>query len=184
MDDGQRAQLTPPTPTDEQMQMHSPISHTNALGFGRHDSQIAPQSLFDSIHHGFYANRAVSPSGSVNGVGRQEHLEPPPSYEVLGKQFNALQTRVNELELINGLYRGEAARADERVRETEEREAALKKRIEELEEQLIRGEKRLRDLEERISADGPDSKKRRIGSEDGNDSVSDGSRRSSTSWRS
>ncbi|KAF2201265.1 GATA type zinc finger protein Asd4 [Delitschia confertaspora ATCC 74209] len=138
----------------------SPISRTNTPGLP-HPSNIAPQHLFEQALHpeAFHSPslptfplRQPSPTStsSVNG----SHLEPPLSYDALAAQNNSLKTRVNELEVINELFRGrvieleknenDARHSEMTARQTEaqlraeleqmrQREADLKRRLDELE---------------------------------------------------
>jgi GATA-binding protein, other eukaryote len=119
--------------------------------------------MFDSVtldHQAFYSPsisqnpfRPASPSASSATGNGITHLEPPQTVEAR----KALQTRVSELEVINGLFSGrvqelelsvdESKRKEEITREVERkvqaeleqalsREAELKRRVEELEAEL------------------------------------------------
>ncbi|KAF2456264.1 hypothetical protein BDY21DRAFT_288158 [Lineolata rhizophorae] len=116
-------------------------------------ANIAPQHVFDGmaadahtpfpLHH---AARSRSPSSqlptfhvrqpspvgsavsSVNGssatpTSQSHHLEAPPTYDALLAQANALKTRVSELEVINGLFRGRVAELENSEQEARRCEA-------------------------------------------------------------
>ncbi|KAF2837184.1 hypothetical protein M501DRAFT_937899 [Patellaria atrata CBS 101060] len=147
---------------------NSPVSRTGTPA--HHPSNIAPQHLFDGVTLNGHADMHNSPSlptfpsfnfrqpspsaSSING----SHLEPPATYE-------ALKTRVAELEVINNLFRErvaelEASEQDARrnelmARETESklrseidesqtRETELKRRVEELEAEVGPKPKRMK----------------------------------------
>jgi GATA-binding protein len=148
---------------------NSPVSRTNTPGVAslhQHNSNIAPQHMFDSVtlgDHGFNpANtlpalqlRQPSPGSTSSLVDR--HLEAPQTFEGLLASNTSLKTRVSELEVINELFRGRVAeleqsdatarRSEMIVRDSEarlrrslddaqRREDDLKRRIGELELQL------------------------------------------------
>ncbi|KAK0890285.1 GATA zinc finger protein 3 [Friedmanniomyces endolithicus] len=135
---------------------------------------IAPQHIFDTVSltvapdyppTSAYIHRQPSPSSlSLNGhtttSSHQQHQQqhtletPPQTYDALLAQNSHLRTRVSELEVINGLFRGrvgeleaseqEARRAERRGEEeirrlradlesAEERAEEARRRIEELE---------------------------------------------------
>ncbi|OJJ47216.1 hypothetical protein ASPZODRAFT_64636 [Penicilliopsis zonata CBS 506.65] len=147
---------------------NSPISRTETPGLSamqQHNSNIAPQHMFDSVTltdhvlnppNTLPALQLHQPSPSSNTVV-DRHLEAPQTYEGLLAANTSLKTRVNELELINGLFRGRvteleqsdatARRSEMIVRDSEarlrrsledahRREEDLKRRIAELERQL------------------------------------------------
>ncbi|EDN10170.1 hypothetical protein HCAG_05973 [Histoplasma mississippiense (nom. inval.)] len=94
---------------------NSPVSRTNTPGF-QHHSNIAPQHMFDSVtlsDHSFNPSTAVlpslqlhNPSISSTSSANDRHLEAPQTYEGLLAANTSLKTRINELELINELFRG------------------------------------------------------------------------------
>jgi len=158
---------TSPGPSDRS---NSPISRTNTPGIPsiqHHNSNIAPQHLFDSVtltDHGFNPSNTLpalqlrQPSpGSTSSVA-DRHLDVPQTFEGILALNTSLKTRVSELEVINELFRGRvteleqsdaAARRSEMIaRESEarlrqslneahRREDDLKRRISELEQQLV-----------------------------------------------
>ena len=144
---------------------NSPLSRTETPGFASmqaHNSNIAPQHMFDSVTRG---DNALNSSGSLpslplrqpspSAVDRQ--LDSPQTYESLLALNTSLKTRVSELDLINELFRGRVAELEQsdasarrsemiardseaRLRrsleESQRREEELKRRVSELECQL------------------------------------------------
>ena len=108
--------------------------------------------------------RPPSPGSSSSNADR--HLEPPQTYDGLLQANSALKTRVNELEVINGLYQGhvrqyqqdqqppapqaemipqdssDEASLRQLLQQSQQREEDLNRRLEELERELAeaRGE--------------------------------------------
>ncbi|KAJ5136357.1 hypothetical protein N7448_004911 [Penicillium atrosanguineum] len=145
---------------------NSPLSRTETPGFAAmhgHNSNIAPQHMFDSVTRG---DGTLSSSGglpslplrqpSPSAVDRQLG-ESPQTYESLLALNTSLKTRVSELDLINELFRGRVAELEQsdasarrsemiardseaRLRrsldESQRREENLKRRVEELEHQI------------------------------------------------
>ncbi|KAL4795321.1 hypothetical protein BDV19DRAFT_398978 [Aspergillus venezuelensis] len=125
-----------------------------------HNSNIAPQHMFDSVTSGDHTSqlpvlRQPSPTSTTAPVDR--HHEPPQTYEDLLAANTSLKTRVSELDLINGLFRGRVAELEQsdatarrsemilrdsevRLRrsldDSQRREEELKRRVAELERQL------------------------------------------------
>ncbi|KAJ5287320.1 Zinc finger NHR/GATA-type [Penicillium angulare] len=148
---------------------NSPLSRTETPGFGSmhaHNSNIAPQHMFDSVTRG---DGTLHSSGSLpslplrqpspSAIDRQ--LDSPQTYESLLALNTSLKTRVSELDLINELFRGRVAELEQsdasarrsemiardsesRTRrsldESQLREEELKRRISDLERQLGTGE--------------------------------------------
>ncbi|KAL1994856.1 hypothetical protein VTN49DRAFT_1043 [Thermomyces lanuginosus] len=149
---------------------NSPISRTDTPGLAhlqQQNSNIAPQHVFDSVSVG---DQSFNPSSSLPTLQLRQpspgessssavdrNMEVPQTYEGLLAVNTSLKTRVSELELINGLFRGRvseleqsdaaARRAEMIARESEARarrelEEALrmvddlKRRVSELEQQL------------------------------------------------
>jgi GATA-binding protein len=115
----------------------SPLSHN-------HQSNIAPQAMFDSVtldHNAFYSSpslsqnpfRPISPSGLSQSGGAYHG-------DVL-VETKALQTRVSELEVINGLFKGSVQELEVRVEDHKRAEEMAKE-----ETRLIRN-----DLEAQIA---------------------------------
>lgn len=127
-----------------------------------HNSNIAPQHMFDSVTRG---DGSLNSSGNMpslplrqpspSAVDRQ--LESPQTYESLLALNTSLKTRVSELDLINELFRGRVAELEQsdasarrsemiardsesRLRrsldESQHREEELKRRVSDLERQL------------------------------------------------
>ncbi|PCH03272.1 hypothetical protein PENOC_039660 [Penicillium occitanis (nom. inval.)] len=149
---------------------NSPVSRTDTPGMSslhQHNSNIAPQHMFDSVTLGdssfnpantLPALQLRQPSpGSTSSMAVDRHLEVPQTYEGLLAANTSLKTRVSELEVINGLFRGRVAELEQsdatarrsemiardseaRLRRSLEdsqlREEDLKRRISELEQQL------------------------------------------------
>ncbi|KAK1143523.1 GATA zinc finger protein 3 [Aspergillus melleus] len=149
----------PRTETPGASSMHQPHAPT------QHNSNIAPQHMFDSVtlgEHGLSASNGLpatqlrQPSPTATSA-EDRHLESPQTYEGLLAANTSLKTRVSELEFINELFRGRvteleqsnaAARRSEmivrdsevRLRrsldDSERREDELKQRIAEMERQI------------------------------------------------
>jgi GATA-binding protein len=135
----------------------------------QHNSNIAPQHMFDSVTLGDQSlnpstglpslqMRQPSPTSSSSAVDR--NLEAPQTYEGLLAANTSLKTRVRELDLINELFRGRVAELEQsdatarrsemivrdseaRLRrsldESQQREEDLKQRLSGLETQLAEG---------------------------------------------
>ncbi|KAL4910071.1 hypothetical protein BDW74DRAFT_173539 [Aspergillus multicolor] len=136
--------------------LHQPLAQTH------HNSNIAPQHMFDSVTTGDHTSQLPSvqlpqPSPSAVAAPVDRHHEPPQTYEDLLAANTSLKTRVSELDLINGLFRGRVAELEQsdatarrsemilrdseaRLRrsldDAQRREEELKRRISELERQL------------------------------------------------
>lgn len=149
---------------------HSPISGPETPGLSaviqQHNSNIAPQHMFDSVtfaEHAVNSSNTIpnlqlrQPSPSSSSAAIDRSLDTPQTYEDLLAANTSLKTRVSELEVINELFRGRVAeleqsdatarRSEMIVRESEvrlrrsledahRREEELKRRISELESQL------------------------------------------------
>ncbi|KAK5798386.1 hypothetical protein VI817_004676 [Penicillium citrinum] len=144
---------------------NSPLSRTDTPGFGSmqsHNSNIAPQHMFDSVTRGDNALNSSSGLSSLplrqpspSAVDRQ--LDTSQTYESLLALNTSLKTRVSELDLINELFRGRVAELEQsdasarrsemiardseaRLRrsleESQRREEELKRHVSELEQQL------------------------------------------------
>ncbi|KAL2872833.1 putative GATA transcription factor (AreB) [Aspergillus lucknowensis] len=154
---------------------NSPVPRTDSPGLPpiqqphaqpHHNSNIAPQHLFDSVtleSHGLPPPGSLptaqlrQPSPTPTSAPADRHPEAPQTYEDLLAANTSLKTRVSELELINGLFRGRVAELEQsdatarrsemivrdsevRLRrsldESQRREEDLKRRIAELERQV------------------------------------------------
>jgi GATA-binding protein, other eukaryote len=129
----------------------------------QHNSNIAPQHLFDSVtlgDQGFSsANtlpalqlRQPSPGSTSSMVDR--HLEAPQTYEALLAANTSLKTRVSELEVINGLFRGRVAeleQSDATARRSEmiarDSEARLRRSLDDSQRREEELKRRLSELE-------------------------------------
>lgn len=132
----------------------------------QHNSNIAPQHIFDSVtlpDHGLSAPNSLhsiplrppSPTAGSSAVDR--HLDAPQRYEDLISAVTRLKTRVSELEVINELFRGRVAeleqsdatsrrsqmiardsetRLQRSLEDAQHREEGLKRRVDDLERQL------------------------------------------------
>ncbi|EED13193.1 GATA transcription factor (AreB), putative [Talaromyces stipitatus ATCC 10500] len=142
---------------------NSPVSRTDTPGMSslhQHNSNIAPQHMFDSVTLGDSsfnpANtlpalqlRQPSPGSTSSMVDR--HLDVPQTYEGLLAANTSLKTRVSELEVINELFRGRVAeleQSDATARRSEmiarDSEARLRRSLED-------SQRREEDLKHRIS---------------------------------
>ncbi|KAI9789176.1 MAG: hypothetical protein M1816_006310 [Peltula sp. TS41687] len=126
------------------------MSHGMLPGMSFADHQFQPPSNLPGLHL-----RHPSP-GSISSLN-DRHLEPPHTYEALLAANTSLRTRVNELEVINDLFRGRVAELEQQLNakkedpsqyepdndrlrhaleETERREQDLKRKVEDLEQEL------------------------------------------------
>ncbi|KAL4920193.1 hypothetical protein BDW62DRAFT_216417 [Aspergillus aurantiobrunneus] len=150
----------PRTETPGLPSMHQPHPQPH------HNSNIAPQHMFDSVTVGDHTSQLPSglpavqlrqPSPTSTSAPADRHHEAPQTYEDLLAANTSLKTRVSELDLINGLFRGRVAELEQsdatarrsemilrdsevRLRrsldDAQRREDDLKRRISELERQL------------------------------------------------
>jgi GATA-binding protein, other eukaryote len=137
----------------------------------QHNPNIAPQNIFDAVSLSSDAFASPNlpfirhPSPSASSINGTSSLEPPQTVDALLAQNSNLRTRVNELEVINDLFRGrvtelehseEEARRAERMKDEElqrcqaelntanEKFNELQKRVAELESQNTPARKRTR----------------------------------------
>lgn len=126
----------------------------------QHNSNIAPQHMFDSVTLGDHnlnpatglpslPMRQPSPTSSSSAIDR--NLDGPQTYEGLLAANTSLKTRVSELEVINELFRGRVAeleQSDATARRSEmivrDSEARLRRSLEE-------SQRREDDLKRRIN---------------------------------
>ncbi|KAK3176518.1 hypothetical protein OEA41_007841 [Lepraria neglecta] len=145
---------------------NSPISRTETPAL---HPNIAPQHIFDRVSLADLAFQSPAlpslhlrqPSPGSTSSFNDRNLEPPQTYEGLLQANSSLKTRVNELEVINDLYRGTvtqyeqggAPQAEMIPRDSESQlkqhleqalrsEEALKRQVEDLEREVaeLRGE--------------------------------------------
>jgi GATA-binding protein len=83
---------------------------------------IAPQHLFDTAS---LAADSFAPPGT-------HHLETPQSFDAAFAQNNTLRTRVNELEVINDLFRGRVNELEKSEQDARQELEALKREVESL----------------------------------------------------
>ncbi len=154
---------------------NSPISRTGTPGLGHNLSNIAPQHVFDGVTlegHTFHPSSGLpnfalrQPSPSPSSMNGSASLEPPLSYDALLAANNVLKTRVSELEVINGLFRGRVAElerceeeAQRAVAAARDAEMAARKELHELGETLGRElglKRRPDDIDPELDADSAD----------------------------
>ena len=145
---------------------NSPVSRTETPSL---HSNIAPQHIFDGVSladHAFQSPALPSlqlrqPSPGSTSSFNDRNLEPPQTYEGLLQANSSLKTRVNELEVINDLYRGTVTQYEQggapqaeiiprdsvsqlkqHLEQALRREEALKRQVEDLEREVaqLRGE--------------------------------------------
>lgn len=129
--------------------------------YNHHSPSLAPMHL-----------RQPSPGRSTSPLNGSQGLEVPQTYEQLIAHNSALKTRVSELEVINGLFKGRVAqleqdegnarRGEEMHRESE---ATLLQRLEESQRRENQLKHRLDDVERELAdlRDGaPRAKKMRV----------------------
>ncbi|EEP81650.1 GATA type zinc finger protein Asd4 [Uncinocarpus reesii 1704] len=174
---------------------HSPLSRTDTPNFG-HNSNIAPPNVFDSVtlsEHGISPSTAglsalqlQHPSPGSSTSSHDRHLDMAQTYEGLVAANTSLKTRVSELEVINGLFRGrvtqleqseEASRRSElnlhgselqlrrSLEEAHQREEDLKRKIKELEQALSKYKQQENSDNPRDDPLEPQTKKARLSEE-------------------
>ncbi|KAJ5539472.1 GATA type zinc finger protein asd-4 [Penicillium frequentans] len=143
---------------------NSPLSRTETPGFASmHNSNIAPQHMFDSVTRGDGSLNSGLPSfplrqPSPSAVDRQ--LDSPQTYESLLALNTSLKTRVSELDLINELFRGRVAeleQSDASARRSEmiarDSESRLRRSLEESQHREEELKRHINDLERQLSGD-------------------------------
>ncbi|GAB1213500.1 GATA transcription factor [Aspergillus terreus] len=159
---------------------NSPVSRTETPGLPlmhqqppppQHNSNIAPQHIFDSVtlgrDHNLNASNGLSstqmrpPSPSSTSAAPDRHLESPQTYEGLLAANASLKTRVSELEVITELFRGrvtELEQSDATARRSEmivrDSEARLRRSLEESQRREDELKRRVSELERRLSETG------------------------------
>ncbi|KAK1808747.1 GATA zinc finger protein 3 [Friedmanniomyces endolithicus] len=154
---------------------------------------IAPQHIFDTVSltvapdyppTSAYIHRQPSPSSlSLNGhtssshqhqhQHQQQQLEPTPpqTYDALLAQNSHLRTRVSELEVINGLFRGRVGELEASEQEARRAERRGEEEIRRLRADLESAEERAEEARRRIEEleggeDGPRRKRVRVEEEE------------------
>lgn len=155
---------------------NSPVSRT-----------ITPNIPFGSQHvsHGMlpgmsFADHAFQPPPNLPGLHLQQpspgstsslndrHLEPPHTYEALLAANASLRTRVNELEVINDLFRGRVAELEQQLNAKKgestphESDDKLRSTLEEAERREMDLKRKVEDLEHELKETGPRAKKVRV----------------------
>ncbi|KAE8372677.1 hypothetical protein BDV26DRAFT_297622 [Aspergillus bertholletiae] len=153
---------------------NSPVSRTETPGLPpmqqqqlpqQHNSNIAPQHMFDSVtlgDHGLTNGlssgqlRQQSPTSTSAAVDR--HNESPQTVEGLLAANTSLKTRVRELEFVNDLFRGrvtELEQSDAAARRSEmiarDSESRLKRALEEAQRREEDLKRRVSELERHVS---------------------------------
>ena len=161
---------------------NSPVSQVETSGIPpmpQHNSNIAPQHMFDSVTFGDQSlnsaqslpnlqMRQPSPTSSSSAVDR--NLDGPQTYEGLLAANTSLKTRVSELEVINELFRGRVAeleQSDATARRSEmivrDSEARLRRSLEEAQRREDDLKRRIGDFEGQTeNPDEPSAKKIRL----------------------
>ena len=157
------------------MQATSP-SDTTGLLHHNHNSNIAPQHIFDNV--GLSSDsfgspnlpsllRQLTPSGSPSNGTNTASLESSQSYDAVVSHNNQLRTRVSELEVINELFRGRVAELESTEKEARTNEAVKEAEVQRLKHELEATTARAAELEKRVlgfeseNGDGPARKKLR-----------------------
>ncbi|GAQ06436.1 GATA type zinc finger protein asd-4 [Aspergillus lentulus] len=154
---------------------NSPVSRTDTPGVSalqqqqhQHTSNIAPQHMFDSVTladhtlnppNGITSLQLHQPSPtSTSAAAVDRHADAPQTYEGLLAANASLKTRVSELELINGLFRGRVAeleQSDATARRSEmivrDSEARLRRSLEEAQRREEELKRRVSDLERQLA---------------------------------
>ncbi|GFF35939.1 GATA type zinc finger protein asd-4 [Aspergillus udagawae] len=154
---------------------NSPVSRTDTPGISalqqqqhQHSSNIAPQHMFDSVTladhtlnppNGIPSLQLHQPSPtSTSSAAVDRHADAPQTYEGLLAANASLKTRVSELELINGLFRGRVAeleQSDATARRSEmivrDSEARLRRSLEEAQRREEELKRRVSDLERQLA---------------------------------
>ena len=141
---------------------NSPVSQTEASGIplmSQHNSNIAPQHMFDSVtlgDHGINPAtglpvqlRQPSPTSTSSAIDR--HLDAPQTYEGLLAANTSLKTRVSELEVINELFRGRVAELEQSDATARRSEMIVRDSEARLRRSLEDSQRREDDLKRRIS---------------------------------
>jgi GATA-binding protein len=134
----------------------------------QHTSNIAPQHMFDSVTladhtlnppNGIPSLQLHQPSPTLtSSAAVDRHADAPQTYEGLLAANASLKTRVSELELINGLFRGRVAeleQSDATARRSEmivrDSEARLRRSLEEAQHREEELKRRVSDLERQLA---------------------------------
>lgn len=147
---------------------NSPVSRTDTPGLPsihQHNSNIAPQHMFDSValaeqslnHHNGHPSLQFRQPSPTSSSAMDRHLDGPQSYERLLAANTKLNTRVSELEVINELFRGRVAeleQSDATARRSEmivrDSEVRLRRSLEESQRREEDLKRHLSDLESQL----------------------------------
>ncbi|XHG02072.1 hypothetical protein AWENTII_005434 [Aspergillus wentii] len=149
---------------------NSPVSRTETPGIPpmqQHNSNIAPQHMFDSVTladhsfnppNGLPSRQLRQPSPTSTSSAMDRHIEAPQTFEALLAANTSLKTRVSELDLINELFRGRVAeleQSDATARRSEmiarDSEVRLRRSLEESQRREEDLKRRLSELEQHLS---------------------------------
>ena len=134
-----------------------------------HNSNIAPQHMFDSVTRG---DNALNSAGNLSSIPLRQpspsavdrQLDSPQTYESLLALNTSLKTRVSELDLINELFRGRVAeleQSDASARRSEmiarDSEARLRRSLEDSQRREEELKRRVSDLERQMGGEGDSS---------------------------
>ncbi|KAJ5984255.1 Zinc finger NHR/GATA-type [Penicillium waksmanii] len=143
---------------------NSPLSRTETPGFGSmqaHNSNIAPQHMFDSVTRGDNAGLPSLPMRQPSPSAVDRQLDSSHTYESLLALNTSLKTRVSELDLINELFRGRVAeleQSDASARRSEmiarDSEARLRRSLEESQRREEDLKRHLSELEHQFGTTG------------------------------
>ncbi|MCJ1234122.1 hypothetical protein MMC14_002080 [Varicellaria rhodocarpa] len=136
---------------------NSPISRAPTPGL-QHPN-IAPQHLFDGVslaEHNFHHSPSLpalprQPSPGSTTSLNDRHLEPPATYESLLQSNNTLKTRVNELEVINGLFKGRVNELEDIDRRAQMVQNQLRQALEQSQHREHDLKRRLDDLDREVA---------------------------------
>ncbi|KAK3686549.1 GATA zinc finger protein 3 [Vermiconidia calcicola] len=128
------------------------ISRSNTPGLlSGTNPNIAPQHLFDTAS----LNSEAFPSPSLPAYALRQHspgtnLEAPQSYDALQSQNTQLRTRVNELEVINDLFRGRVTELEQTEQEARRAERMKDEETERVKADLVTANAKVADLQRRL----------------------------------
>lgn len=137
----------------------------------QHNSNIAPQHMFDSVTRGdgTLASSGSLPSLPLRQPSPDRHPDSPQTYESLLALNTSLKTRVSELDLINELFRGrvtELEQSDASARRSEmiarDSEARLRRSLEESQRREEDLKRRVAELERTSDGDSSEPSSKRI----------------------
>ncbi|KAI9863935.1 MAG: hypothetical protein M1824_005973 [Vezdaea acicularis] len=137
---------------------NSPISR--AVTPAIHGTHLAPQGMYDGASlsdHGFHHSPSLpslhlrQPSPAPSYTSDRPHLEPPHSFEGLLAANRELRTRVNELEVVNDLYKGRVSQLEQSEGQARHADATRRDIEDSLRRALDDSRQRENDLKRRCS---------------------------------